>query len=131
MIITTKPPQKRMNQILDLRGFDDVIKKELDKHIPFRIEETRTRGFMPAIYQTLASELSYYKGRCYADSQFSTSAFRQAYQYEDRNEIIDELVCELRNRLCSYLNVNYLKFGVRVQFVTHNQWMISYYLGEQ
>lgn len=131
MITSTKQPRQRTNQVFDLRSFDDFIKQELGKHIPFRIEETLSLGFLPGIYQTLASELSLYKGKFYSSATFSTNAFRQAYQFEDRLEIIDELICELRNRLCIHLNTNYLKYGIRITFVTHNQWMISYLQEEQ
>lgn len=127
MITSTKPtPKIRIKQVLDLRTFDDFILQELDKHIPYRIEETKSKAFLPAIYQCLASEVSLYKGRFYSPVMFDTKSFRHAYQYEDQNEIIDELLCELRNRLSIFLNVRYLKYGVRVEFITHNQWMINY-----
>jgi len=125
MIGSTKK-LKRLQKTLDLRTFDGFVEKELNKHIPMRLGETTSASFMPALYQRLANELAYYKGRIYAQERYLTHAFRAAYDYEDQNEIIDELCCELSMRLCALLGVPRLTYGVRIQFITHNQWLIDY-----
>lgn len=117
---------RRLQKTLDLRSFDSVIENELARRIPFSLGETRSIYFMPAIYQRLANELSYYKGTFYCKQRYDTKAFRKAYQHEDQEEIIDELGCELSMRLCALLGVTRLQYGVRIEFITHNQWLINY-----
>lgn len=117
---------KRLQKTLDLRTFDSFIETELAKHIPIRLGEITSASFMPALYQRLANELGYYKGRIYTEERYLTHAFRAAYDYEDQNEIIDELSCELSMRLCAMLGVPRLTYGVRIRFITHNQWLIDY-----
>jgi len=128
-MISSKQPKssQRLYQVLDLTSFDRVIEKILDEHIPFNAYELKSKAFLPSVYQLLANLVAEYKGMFYCQSRFATRSFYNAYQYEDRNEILDELECELRNRICTQLGVPYIKYGLRIEFITHNQWTVSYF----
>lgn len=123
---STSNNPRRLQKTLDLRSFDKVIEDELSRRIACAHSTTQSIYFLPALYQRLANELSYYKGTFYCSQRYDTKAFRTAYDFDDQNEIIDELGCELSMRLCAMLGVPRIEYGVRIEFITHNQWLINY-----
>jgi len=123
---TSTNPIKRVEKVIDLINFTTLIDEELAKHIRFNLNETRSPFFYPAIFQLLANEMSYYKKNVYCLRRYETKVFRAAYLYEDRCEIIDELQCKLSEYLTMAVHKDCFKYGVRISFVTHNQWIVSY-----
>jgi len=123
---STSNNPRRLQKTLDLRSFDKVIEDELSRRIATAHSTTQSIYFLPALYQRLANELSFYKGTFYCTQRYDTKAFRNAYDFDDQNEIIDELGCELSMRLCAMLGVSRIEYGVRIEFITHNQWLINY-----
>lgn len=123
--------KSRHQKLIDLRYFDNIIQQQLEQHIPLRYEHLTSPYFYPAIYQSLANELGYYKGTFYSDSKFNTNVFRSAYHFEDYCEIKDELQCLLVDNICNVLDKSYLHYGIRIRFITHNQWMVSYLLEDE
>lgn len=118
--------KERINRVIDLRHFDKVIQDELTKHPAWNIGELSCSFFFPSLYQMLAIQLSEWGDKHAHQRSFSTKCFRSAYQYEDRNEILDELGCQLKEYLAQITNVPYFEYGIQIRFITHNIWAISY-----
>lgn len=125
---TTNHPRRRI--MIQLSSFDQVIKDLLVKYPAYRLEETKHPTFLPGLYQLLANEIAYRPYRNNVMSAYSTRAFRNAYLYEDRCELIDELSCKVRDIILTHFGVNRLKHLIKIELVSYNVWCVEYFAGD-
>jgi len=115
-----------VSYMVDLRAIDQTITDLVNSHTPQHYRELSSSSFLPGVYQLVANELCHYRNKIYVKQQYVTKSFRHAYFEEDRLEIVDEVLLKIRDIILGFLGVNYFERPIRVSFITHNQWIVSY-----